>query len=92
MNINVPAFARSHFWEEPPEDSMEFWGFRFQPPCKVGDPLHFRFDGKLVATSRVYAIEAPGQSACDGTGRFGNTYKVFWTNESFKDVRSEVPA
>ena len=88
MNINVPEFARDHFWEEPPANSEEFWGFRFPPPCKVGDPLHFRFDGRIVATARVSRIEQPGQSSCEGTGRFGGTYKVFWTNESFKDVRS----
>lgn len=25
MNINVPEFAISHFWEEPPAGSWEFW-------------------------------------------------------------------
>lgn len=87
MNINVPEFARNHFWEEPPEGHEEFWSFRFPPPCKAGDTLFFKFDGKIVATAVVKRIEQPGQSKCEGTGRFGNGYKVFWTPESFADTR-----
>ncbi len=89
MNINVPEWARDHFWEEPPADSEEFWGFRFQPPCKTGDTLYFRFDGKLVATAVVDRIEPPGRSKCDSTGRFENLHKVFWTQESFRDLRDQ---
>lgn len=88
MNINVPESARSHFWEEPPAGSWEFWSFRFPPPCKVGDPLHFRFDGKLVASAVVAKIEAPGKTRCEGTGRFGSGHKVFWSPESFRDLRT----
>lgn len=87
MNINVPQWARDHFWEEPPPGAQEFWGFRFPPPCKVGDPLLFRFDGEVVARAIVDRIEKPGESRCDGTGRFGGTFNVFWTPESFEDVR-----
>jgi hypothetical protein len=88
MNINVPPQARDHFWEEPPEGSQEFWSFRFPPPCKPGDPLLFRFDGKVVASAVCDRIEAPGQSACEGTGRFKAGWKVFWTAESFRDLRT----
>jgi hypothetical protein len=89
MNINVPAFARDHFWEEPPPDSMEFWSFRFPPPCKVGDPLYFRFDGKIVAEAVVHRIEKPGESSCDATGKFKSGWKVCWTPESFIDRRAD---
>jgi len=88
VNINVPVFARSHFWEEPPPDSQEFWSFRFPPPCKAGDPLIFRFDGIAVAKAVCDRIEAPGQSSCDGTGRFENGHKVFWRPETFVDLRA----
>lgn len=88
MNVNVPPQARDHFWEEPPAGSMEFWSFRFRPPCAVGDELLFRFDGIPVARARVHRIEAPGQSACEGTGRFARGWKVFWTPESFEDLRT----
>ncbi len=87
MNINVPTFARSHFWEEPPPDSQEFWSFRFPPPCKPGDPLVFRFDGIPVARAVCDRIEVPGRSACDATGRFGSGHKVFWRPETFVDLR-----
>jgi hypothetical protein len=87
MNINVAPFARQHFWEEPPPGSEEFWAFRFPPPCKVGDPLVFRFDGAPVARAVVSRIEQPGRTRCDGTGRFSSTWNVFWTPESFEDLR-----
>lgn len=89
MNINVPEWARDHFWEEPPPDSEEFWSFRFPPPCKEGDVLHFRFDKRLVATAIADRIERPGQSVCDATGRFGRGWKVFWRPDTFVDLRSE---
>lgn len=89
MNINVPEWAREHFWGDPPDGSWEFWGFRFKPPCAIGDVLYFRFDKVVVATARVEEIEKPGESQCEGTGRFGNLWKVFWTPESFKDLRRD---
>ncbi len=87
MNINVPVQARDHFWEEPPEGHDEFWSFRFTPPCDVGDPLAFRFDGVIVATAIVQRIEPPGQRKCEGTGRFSGGWKVFWQPSSFIDRR-----
>lgn len=86
MNINVPEFARDHFWEEPPPGHQEFWSFRFPPPCKVGDTLNFRFDGLIVAHATVERIEAPGQSKCAGTGRFERGWKVFWLPETFRET------
>lgn len=88
MNINVPEWARGEFWEEPPAGSWEFWSFRFPPPCAVGDPLVFRFDGEPVARAVVAKIERPGESACEATGRFRSGFKVFWTPESFMDLRT----
>jgi hypothetical protein len=90
VNINVPAFARDHFWEEPPPGHHEFWSFRFPPPCKEGDPLTFKFDGKPVACAVVSHIERPGASECEGTGRFRSGWKVFWSPESFIDLRDRV--
>ena len=87
MNINVPPWARGEFWDEPPADSDEFWGFRFQPKCIPGDEVTFRFDRNIVASAIVDRIERPGQSECDRTGRFGTLWKVFWRNETFKDLR-----
>ena len=83
MNINVPAFARNHFWEEPPEGHIEFWSFRFKPPCDVGDELLFRFDKRIVARAKVLRIEKPGITKCARTGGFEHGWKVFWTPESF---------
>jgi hypothetical protein len=90
MNINVPAWARDHFWEEPPAGSCEFWGFRFPPPCKVGDELVFKFDGVPVARAVVYQIVPPGMTRCEQTGRFNTTHNVFWLPESFVDLRKRT--
>src|SRR4051812_23336374 len=87
MNINVPVLARDHFWEEPPDGHEEFWSFRFPPPCDVGDPLAFRFDGVVKATAIVSRIEPPGKSKCETTGRFERGWKVFWDPTSFVDRR-----
>jgi hypothetical protein len=92
MNINIPDFARDHFWEEPPAGHEEFWSFRFPPPCKAGDPLAFKFDGVIVATATVSRVEQPGLTKCAGTGRFGGGFKVYWSPESFRDVRRKQPA
>lgn len=87
MNINIPANAYGHFWEEPPPGSWEFWSFRFKPPCKEGEELIFRFDKHPVAKAIVARIEKPGQSACEGTGRFRSGWKVFWDPGTFVDLR-----
>lgn len=91
MNVNIPAWAEAEFWDEPPADSMEFWSFRFPPPCKVGDPLVFKMRGVPVARAVVHAIEGPGESKCDHSGRFLSGHKVFWTQESFvEDARGRA--
>jgi hypothetical protein len=87
MTIDVPVFARGHFWEEPPPDSEEFWAYRDRPACEPGEPLLFRFDGQIVASAVCSRIEEPGASECEGTGRFKNGWKVFWAPESFQDLR-----
>lgn len=87
MNINVLESARDHFWEEPPPGATEFWSFRFKPPCNVGDELIFRFDRVPVAKAVVYLVQAPGQSACEATGKFRGGWKVFWLPETFVDLR-----
>lgn len=87
MKINIPKWAQEEFWDEPPADAMEFWAFRFMPKCKIGDLIEFFFDGKKVAEATVAVIEAPDLSHCDSTGRFRHRWKVFWQQESFKDLR-----
>lgn len=90
MNINVPQFARAHFWEEPPSGSAEFWSFRFKPPCSVGDESIFRFDGVPVARATVHEIQKPGVSQCESTGKFRSGWKIVWLNESFEDLRKAI--
>lgn len=87
MNINVSQFALSHFWEEPPPDAMEFWAFRFKPPVNVGDPLIFKFNNKPIAKAVCAFIEPPGRSKCEHSGNYSNRWKVFWTQDSFVDLR-----
>jgi len=89
LNINVPEFARAHFWEKPPPGSAEFWGFRWPPPCKPGDRLVFRFDGVPVAEAVVHCVVAPGESRCERTGKFNTTHNVFWRPETFVDLRGK---
>lgn len=83
MNINVPKWAEAEFWDEPPEGTWEFWSFRFPPPCKVGDQLVFKMRGIVVARAVVAAIEQPGESECEHSGRFRSGWKVFWDPADF---------
>lgn len=87
MKINVPGWAIEHFWEEPPPGYSEFWGFRFEPKCQHGDEIQFCHQGKLIAKATVDVVEEPGESADESTGRFRNSWKVYWTPESFVDLR-----
>jgi hypothetical protein len=87
MNINVPAAAREHFWTEPQIGFEEFWAFRFPPKCQVGDTLYFKFDGVPVAQATVSRIEKPGLHECEQSGKYKNSYKVYWRPDSFKDLQ-----
>ena len=86
MKIKVPPFAQDHFWEEPQNGDMEFWAFKEEPDCKVGDTIEFYFGSKLVATAKVARIERPNLSDCLSTGRFKQKWKIHWYNTSFKDA------
>lgn len=87
LKINVPDSAAEHFWEEPPPDSEEFWAFKEKPNAVIGQSIVFRIAGGVVAEAVVGRIEEPGESKCDGAGRFKNHWKVYWPPESFKDLR-----
>ncbi|MDD5327460.1 MAG: hypothetical protein PHY02_06555 [Phycisphaerae bacterium] len=87
MRINVPKFAQAHFWDEPPAGVVEFWAFRYKPPCEKGDLLEFYFGGTKVAEATVAMVEARGFSQCEHSGKYKNSWKVFWLQESFKDLR-----
>lgn len=87
MRITVPVDALEHFWEEPPPGSMEFWAFRWKPKALAGDPIYFVLGTRVIATAVVHSIAPPGALACDRTGKFKRLWKVFWTPESFKDLR-----
>jgi hypothetical protein len=78
MTIKVPKNARGHFWNEPPPNHYEFWAFRNKPKCATGELITFYFDNQPVAS-----IQEPHQAKCEQTGRFGSSWKVFWTPESF---------
>lgn len=98
MKIHVPFWAQSRFWNEPPPDSMEFWATRFEPKCKLGDKIEFFFkhgngageDGwRKVAEAVVDHTGPPRESRCEHSGRFWNLWKVFWRQETFKDMRNQ---
>jgi hypothetical protein len=90
VNINVPRWARSHFWEEPPPGHHEFWAFSRRPRCKEGDEIIFRFDGQPVAKAVVAKIEPPGLTEGMGKYRFRTRWKVFWDPDSFVDLRDQT--
>jgi len=85
--INVPAGAVAHFWEEPPAGHEEFWAFGKRPDAEPGQGIEFLIRGELVAEAVVGRVEEPGRTKCEGTGKFGNQWKVFWPPESFRDLR-----
>lgn len=89
MKITVTDAVIDHFWEEPPEDSWEFWAFRWPVKAKVGDDILFYHNNKLIAKAVIAAIEQPGKSQCERTGKFNNRWKVFWRPESFIDMRGK---
>lgn len=67
---------------------MEFWAFRSKPRCRIGEELLFLFDDRPVARAVVTAIDPPGISQCEGTGKFFNHWKVFWKNDSFEELEA----
>ena len=83
MKINVSDAVIGHFWEEPPEDSWEFWAFVWPVKAKVGDTIYFYHDKKLIAQAVIAKIEKPGESECEATGNYRNRWKVYWRQESF---------
>jgi hypothetical protein len=87
MNITVPNKAIGHFWEEPPAGSWEFWAFRFQPRCKIGETIFFRYDDAVIASAIVAKIEAPAVARCEKSGKFWHWWKVYWQPATFKDLR-----
>lgn len=87
LRINVPESQIEHFWEEPQQGDQEFWAFRFPVRARVGDPIYFYINKKLVASAVVARVEKPGESGCLDTGNFKNRWKVVWNNSSFKDER-----
>lgn len=87
MRITVPPQAWSHFWEEPPPGSEEFWAFRWPQKVKPGDVIEFVYRGETVASAFCSRVEKPGESKCARTGDFENRWKVFWAPESFQDMR-----
>jgi hypothetical protein len=87
MKINVSDNVIVHFWEEPEEGSQEFWAFLWPVRAKVGDPIYFYNNKKLIASSVIDRIEKPGMSSCDKSGNYKNRWKVYWRQEDFKDER-----
>jgi len=88
MKINVPAQAIDHFWVEPPDGNWEFWAFRWPVRAKVGDPIYFYYNKKPIAFAIIAKIEKPGQSEDERTGKYKSMWKVYWTNNSFIDLRN----
>ena len=88
MKINVPEIAIEHFWEEPPEDSWEFWAFIWPVKAKVGDTIFFYFNKQFIAKAIIAKIEKPGESECERSGKYRNRWKVYWSPESFEDMRN----
>lgn len=88
LQVKIPKSVWKHFWEEPPKGhDLEFWAFRAEPKVSPGDKIQFNFDGKVVAEASVFKIEEPGKSDCLQTGKFKNSWKVFWKVADFKDLR-----
>jgi len=92
MNVTVPEseIANGHFWEEPPAGSEEFWAFRWPVKAQVGDRVVFNLNKKPIAEAVISRIEKPGESECAETGRFGNKWKVFWTQDSFRKLEPKT--
>jgi 2'-5' RNA ligase/8-oxo-dGTP pyrophosphatase MutT (NUDIX family) len=84
FTIEVPSFARDHFFEDS-GGKEEFWAFKDRPLCLHGEQVVFTFDRYPVAEAVALRVEEPGKTKCDATGLYGDHYKVFWTPASFKE-------
>ena len=91
MNINIPPDSEQWLFSDDTRDDSDvaLWSFRYPPPCEVGDPLYFRFDGAIVARATVLEIRPPGE--LDGPSHHGRRnltgHKVIWLWASFEDLR-----
>jgi hypothetical protein len=90
MRITVSDDLLDHFFKEPQEGDSEFWAFIWPVRAKVGDPIYFYNNKKLIASAVVNRVEKPGESSCLSTGQFKNKWKVHWLNSSFKDERKRL--
>lgn len=89
MNINISEESWPEFFHDYGADVQEFWGLgRFKPRCEIGDTIYFRYEGRVVATATVSAIGKPGQDECGHSGKFRNSWKIYWAPRSFKDLRA----
>lgn len=91
MNINIPPDSRAWLFGVP-VDHCALWSLgRWRPKCEIGDPIHFRFDGQLVARARVDEICPPGTH--DTISHHGlrdlRGWKVIWSQMSFEDLRGK---
>jgi hypothetical protein len=91
LNINIPPDSEVWLFGARDDDHACLWSFRYPPPCEVGDPLHFRFDGRLVARARVYSILKPGDhdTFSHHGKRFLQGHKVIWLQSDFEDLRHQ---
>lgn len=91
MNINIPPDSERWLFAGRTLNMACLWSFRYPPPCELGDELHFRFAGKLVARARVHLILAPGEldTFSHHGKRFLSGHKVIWLQEEFEDLRAK---
>lgn len=83
LKIRVPPFAQSAFFQDHGAEE-EFWAMRAKPKTHAGEMIEFYFGSKPVASAKVSRVEAPGQSSCGHSGKFGNKWKVHWRDDSFR--------
>jgi hypothetical protein len=91
MNINIPPDSQQWLFALRGSDMACLWSFRWPPPCQLGDPLFFRFDGRIVARARVRQILPPGEhdTFCHNGRRYLTGHKVVWHQDDFEDLRNK---
>jgi len=90
-HINIPPDSQSWLFSDPGDSGDgRLWSVgRFEPKCRAGDDLFFKFGGTVVAAATVHEVYQPGlfDGLCHNGMRYLSGWKVTWLNESFIDLR-----
>lgn len=89
--MNITVYPDSYDWLFQ-KRYLSLWAMgRWEPKCKVGDWLYFRWHGKLIARAKCSEIRRPNEGNTikhDGERELKG-WKVLWHGSTFEDLRGK---